>query len=69
MYAMSTSMIKICMKMYNNIVKHDVTLHVEYLHFKSIEKYNSRDYILTFTTLKYVCINHGDQRVFFNLKS
>ena len=23
---------------------------------------------LTLTTLKYVCINHGDQRVFINLK-
>ena len=24
---------------------------------------------LTLTTLKYLCINHGDQRVYFNLKS
>ena len=25
--------------------------------------------MLTLTTLKYLCINYGDQRVFFNLKS
>ena len=60
--------------LYSIVYCHSSALH--HLNFKSISNISVQWPVLpiqgkplAFTTLKWVCINHGDQRVFFNLKS